>query len=64
MYNNKGKLDVVPDGIILLIGTSGAGKSSFLNKTLGLDVVSEGHGIDSGRGDASKHRSMLTSRLL
>lgn len=38
-----------PDGIILLMGTSGAGKSRFINRLIGKNVVREGHTIDSGQ---------------
>lgn len=35
-------------GIILLVGVTGAGKSYFLNKLIGDEIVREGHNINSG----------------
>jgi hypothetical protein len=49
-----------PDGIILLIGTSGAGKSHFLNKLVGQDVVREGYTINSGEHKRPDCRHVLT----
>jgi hypothetical protein len=49
-----------PDGIILLIGTSGAGKSHFLNRLIGQDVVGVGHTINSGQHKRPACRHSLT----